>query len=378
MMEPMSPVSKFRVDLSAISHNLRCVRQQAGRRAVLVAVKANAYGHGAVEVSRHIQDEALAEMLGVAHVSEGQELRDAGITMPILKFTPALADELEAAAAADLTLTVVDAATIDAAQQAAVSGNRMLTVHLKLDTGMGRVGAPARDAVALAGRIRSASHLELEGVFTHFPSSDTPEGVEFTRSQLVVFQRACQEIERLVGRVPHISAANSGAILLHDLGTTNLVRPGIMAYGCYPDAHTPRCVQLAPVATWTSRLGFIKKVRAGETVGYGRTWTAPRETWIGTVLVGYGDGYSRLLSNTGRMLIGGGSYPIVGRVCMDQTMIDLGPERPRVVVGDEVVLLGSSGDEEITVTELADLMGTITYEVTCLVAPRVARLHFQS
>lgn len=374
-MDPMSSVSEFRVHLSAISHNLRGVRQRAGGRAVMVAVKANAYGHGAVEVSRHIQDSGLAEMLGVAHVGEARELRDAGITLPILKFTPALVEELPAALDAELMLTVADVDGIDQAQQAAAAADRVLKVHLKLDTGMGRVGAPVRDAVELARRIHDASHLHLDGVFTHFPSSDTADGVEFTRAQLVTFERACSEIERLVGPVPHISAANSGAVLLHDLGITNLVRPGIMVYGCYPDAGTPHSVPLAPVATWTSRVGFVKKVRAGDTIGYGRTWTAPRDTWIGTVLVGYGDGYSRQLSNKGRMLIDGVSYPIVGRVCMDQTMVDLGPEPPRVLVGDEVVLLGASGDEEITVAEMAGLMGTITYEVTCLVAPRVTRRH---
>lgn len=368
-------VSQFRVDLSAISHNLRCVRQQAGRRAVLVAVKANAYGHGAVAVSRHIQDSGLAEMLGVAHVGEGRELRDAGITMPVLKFTPALPDELEAALAADLALTVADAASIDQAQTAASEADRTVKVHLKLDTGMGRVGAPVGDAVRLARRVAQSSHLELDGVFTHLPSSDTRDGEEFTRAQLGAFEAACGEIEGLFGPVPHVSAANSGAILLHDLGATSLVRPGVMVYGCYPDANTPRTVDLAPVATWTSRLGFVKQVRAGETVGYGRTWTAPCDTWIGTVLVGYGDGYSRKLSNTGRMLIDGVSYPIAGRVCMDQTMIDLGPQEPQVAVGDEVVLLGASGHEEITVAELAEVMGTITYEVTCLVAPRVGRVH---
>lgn len=374
-MDPMSSVSEFRVHLSAISHNLRCVRTRAGGRAVMVAVKANAYGHGAVAVSRHIEDSGLAEMLGVAHVGEAQELRDAGITMPIVKFIPALVEELPTALDADLTLTVADTEGIEQAQQAAAAADRVLQVHLKLDTGMGRVGARVGDAVELARRIRDASHLRLEGVFTHFPTSDTADGVEFTRAQLVRFESVCREIERLVGPVSHISAANSGAVLLHDLGITNLVRPGIMVYGCYPDAGTPHSVPLAPVATWTSRLGFVKKVRAGDTIGYGRSWTAPEDTWIGTVLVGYGDGYSRLLSNRGRMLIDGVSYPIVGRVCMDQTMIDLGPQQPEVSVGDEVVLLGASGNQEITVAEVADLMGTITYEVTCLVAPRVVRRH---
>lgn len=373
MMGRVSGHSHLRVDLGAIAHNLRCVRSRSGDRAVLAAVKANAYGHGAVAVAGYIQDRQLADGLGVALVGEAAELRAAGITLPIVKFTPTLAEELPDALAADLSLTVGDAASIREVAEAAEAAGQLVRVHLKLDTGMRRVGAPAAHAVDLAHQIHEATWLDLTGLMTHLPVSDVPDGTEFTRQQLELFERTGDEIRAALGVVPQISAANSGAVLMHPLGSTTMVRPGIMVYGCYPDPATPRTVDLVPAATWTSRVLFVKQVAAGETVGYGRTWTAPRETWIATVGIGYGDGYSRLLSNRGSMLIDGLRYPIAGRVCMDQTMIDLGPEPPRVRVGDEVVLVGRSGDEEITVADLAELMGTITYEVTSLIAPRVRR-----
>lgn len=370
----MSAISEFRVDLSAITHNLRCVRQLAGSRAVLAAVKANGYGHGAVPIARHIQEHQLADLLGVALVSEATELREAGIVMPIMKLSPALADELPEALAADLILTVGDASSIAAVADAAQAAGRRVRVQLKVDTGMRRVGATPGQAVGLAQQINDAEFLELNGILTHLPISDVPDGMEFTRQQLATFEQVCADVRR-VADVPLVSAANSGAVLLHDLGPTTMVRPGIMVYGCYPDADTPHTVLLRPAATWTARMLFVKQIRKGETVGYGRTWTAPRDTWIGTVGVGYGDGYSRRLSNCGSMLIDGVRYPIAGRVCMDQTMLDLGEQEPRIRAGDQVVLLGRSGDEEITADELAGLIGTISYEVTSLVAPRVRRTY---
>ena len=246
-------------------------------------------------------------------------------------------------------------------------------------------------------RLLAASpSLRVGGIFTHLPISDVVTGAEFTRAQLATFDDAVAAAESVLGPIELVHAANSGAVLGHDLGRTNMVRPGIMIYGSYPDVATVPTRPLRDVGRWTSRVTFVKRICAGETVGYGRTWTAPADTWIATVAVGYGDGYSRLNSSRagapappeplstaaspdgtpqrgGRMLIDGRSYPVVGRVCMDQTMLDLGPEPPSVRVGDEVVLMGTSGSERIGVEELAALMGTITYEVTCLIADRVPR-----
>ncbi|GAB3815012.1 alanine racemase [Tessaracoccus terricola] len=363
------------MDLGAINDNLRIAAELAGGRAVLAAVKADAYGHGLVEVSRSIQASGTAQWLGVALVSEAQQLRAAGITLPLLKFSLTCPEELPAALEAHLTLTVADVEGVDAVAAAAASAGVVAPVHLKVDTGMRRIGAEPGDAVALAQRIAGNEHLELDGLYTHLPVSDVPDGVGFTREQLARFEAVAADVRAAVGPVPWVHAANSGAVLGHELGTTNLVRPGIMVYGSYPDPETPRTRELVPVERWSARVTFVKQVRAGETVGYGRTWTAPEDTWIATVGIGYGDGYSRLLSSRGRMLVGGRSYLVVGRVCMDQTMLDLGPDRGGVSAGDESVLLGRDGDEEISAAEIAELMGTIPYEVTCLITARVPRRH---
>lgn len=365
------------VDLAAVRHNLEQARALAGGRKVLVAVKANAYGHGAVEVARMVERTGCADWLGVATVPEGIELREAGVRLPVLKLSHCFPDEVEAAFSHDLSLAVVDAESIMVAQQVAARLGGRHQVQLKLDTGMRRIGAEPQEAIRLARLVTEQPNLHLQGVFTHLPVSDMggEDDLRFTRDELAAFREAVRAVQREVGPVELVHATPSGGLLQHDLAEMTMVRPGIMAYGYYPDASTERTVDLRPAMSLVGRVSFVKKVPRGESVGYGRTWTAPQDTWIATVPVGYADGYSRLNSNRGRMLVHGRSYPIAGRVCMDQTMIDLGPELPRVQVGDEVVLLGRSGDEVIDADELAAVMGTISYEVTCLVAPRVTRTH---
>jgi alanine racemase len=358
--------------LDHIRTNLEAIRTQVGDRKVLAAVKADAYGHGAVQVSRMIEESGAADWLGVANVAEGVELRVAGIRMPILKLSVARGDEVAVAVASDLALCVVDADSIAEAAVAAGSQGVIAEVHLKVDTGMRRIGCTPEEAPGLAQLIDAAPGLRLGGVMSHLPISDSPAGNEFTTAQIRLFRDTVEKVAAARGPVPLVHLANSGGVLAHSDSWFDMVRPGIMIYGAYPDPEVARTVPLLAGLEWRSRVTFVKKVAAGETVGYGRTWTAPADTWVATVPVGYGDGYSRLLSNRGRMLVGGRSYPIAGRVCMDQTMIDLGPETS-VTVGDDVVLVGCSGDQEITTTEIADLMGTIPYEVTCLITRRVAR-----
>ena len=360
--------------LGNIEHNLRGIRARVGDRLVLAAVKANAYGHGAAAVSQMIERTGAADWLGVATVEEGLQLRDAGVSLPILKFSPTRdVDDVTRALLAGITLSVVDQASI--AQVAAAADALDLSdvaVHLKVDTGMRRVGAEPADAPALAASIAGHPRLRLQGVFSHLPISDSPAGDEFTRQQAALFADTAAAIEAGVGPVELKHLANSGGVLGHPETWFDLVRPGIMIYGNLPDPLAQRTVDLQPGLELTTRVSFVKPVAKGETVGYGRTWTAPRDTYVATIPVGYGDGYSRLLSNRGRVVIGGASYPIAGRVCMDQTMIDLGPH-PVAAVGDEAVLIGRRGDAEITVSDVAELMGTIPYEVTCLITPRVTR-----
>lgn len=374
----MTHPTTMRTLLGNIEHNLNGIRARVGDRLVLAAVKANAYGHGAVEVARMIERTGAADWLGVATVDEGVQLREAGVGLPILKFSPTRGlDEVTRALAAAITLSVVDEQSVyEAATGAGLLGLVGAAVHLKVDTGMRRVGVEPVGAPALAAKIAADDGLWLQGMFSHLPVSDSPAGEAFTKQQAEVFGATAESVEQVVGPLAIKHLANSGAVLGHPDTWFDLVRPGIMIYGSLPDPQAQRTVDLWPGLDLRTEISFLKPVAAGETVGYGRTWTAPRDTWIATVPVGYGDGYSRLLSNRGRMLIGGVSYPIAGRVCMDQSMIDVGPE-PTVAVGDEVVLIGSSGDEQITVGEIAELMGTIPYEVTCLIAGRVPRTYHQ-
>lgn len=371
-MVPMLYATTATTRLDHIRANLDAIRARVGGRLVLAAVKADAYGHGAVPVSRMLEATGAADWLGVATVDEAVAIRDAGVRLPILKLSHALGDdEVAACVERDVDLAVVSAESIDQVGRVAAGLGRTASVHLKVDTGMRRIGCPPEAAPDLARRADAAG-LRLRGLFSHLPVSDTEGGREFTEAQVALFADVLDAVTAARGRVEITHLANSGGVLMHPDSWFDMVRPGIMVYGSLPDPTTPATVPLLPGLEWTTRVTFTKPVAAGESVGYGRTWVAPLDTTIATIPVGYGDGYSRLLSNRGRVLIGGAAYPIVGRVCMDQTMVDLGPDST-VATGDEVALVGRQGDEEITVQDVADHMGTIPYEVTCLINARVAR-----
>jgi alanine racemase len=363
------------IRLDHIRANLKAIRERIGpERRLLIAVKANAYGHGAVAVAR-MAEAAGVDWLGVATVPEGMQLREAGIGLPILKLSPAFAEEMDAAVAAGLTLAVCDQDNALALEAVCAARAVRTDVHLVIDTGMARIGVQPPEAPEmarfLAGR---CPHLHVQGAFTHLPVSDAADPA-YTEAQIQRFRAAVAAVEAQLGhKLELVHCANSGAVLGHPEGFFDLVRPGIMIYGFYPDPGTPRTVPLLPGLSFLTRVSFLKKVAAGTRVGYGLTWAAPADTWIATLPVGYADGFNRLLSNRGRVLIGGRSYPVAGRVCMDQVMVDLGAETT-VRVGDEVVLIGRSGDLEITVDEWAGMLGTITYEVTCQINARVERIY---
>lgn len=364
-----------RIHLDHIHFNMEQVRQAVGEdRKILIAVKANAYGHGAVEVSR-LAEKVGVDWLGVATVPEGIQIREAGIRLPILKFSPAFEEEVDAALSHTLTLTVCEFENIKVLQRRAAEMGVDAPVHLKVDTGMGRLGVTSEDAPSMAVFIENeCPNLVLEGVFTHLPISDNPES-DFTEPQIARFKAVVGDIQTAIGRkIELVHCANSGAVLGYEAGWLDMVRPGVMIYGYYPDPNTPHSIPIKPGMSFYSRVSFVKKVKAGTSIGYGRTWFAPRDTWIATIPVGYADGFNRLFSNKGRVLIVGKSYPVVGRVCMDQTMVDLGPET-EVQVGDQVVLMGKSGELEITCSEWAQVLGTIPYEVTCRIDSRVVRIY---
>jgi len=364
-----------RIHLGNIRANLEGIRKAVGpKRKILIAVKANAYGHGAVEVSR-MAEAAGIDWLGVATVPEGLQLREAGIRLPILKFSPTFPEEMGAAIAQGITLALCSLENAEALEAEAQTAGSQAAVHLKVDTGMGRVGVSVEEAPAVAEFVeRHCPHLRLEGIFTHLPVSDEADPT-YTVAQIARFRAAVTAVEEAIGRkLDLVHCSNSGAVLGHEPAWMDMVRPGIMIYGFYPDSGTPRTIPLRPGLSFLTRISFLKKVKAGTSIGYGRTWIASEDTWIATIPVGYADGFNRLFSNRGRVLIQGRSYPIVGRVCMDQSMVNLGPAT-ELQVGDEVVLIGRSGDQEITVDEWAERLGTITYEVTCQINSRAARIH---
>ena len=297
------------IDLRAIAANLAVVRKRAGDRKVLFAVKADAYGHGAVEVSRYVEKHRYADWLAVATVAEGQELVEAGITLPILKLSPADPWDMDAAITSGMRLTVVDFDTLEAVSKAAVRLGITARIHIAVDSGMGRIGLRPEHLAQLTAAADRTERVEVEGVFTHLPMSDVPEGEEFTRHEIDAFMTAVTQTQTDRGPFPLVHLANSGAILGHDLGKTSMVRAGIVGYGYDPDPHANRA-DLHPALSWISHVTFVKTINPGDAIGYGRTWTASETTKIATVPVGYADGLSRGLSNKGHVLIGGSVHPL--------------------------------------------------------------------
>ncbi len=368
----------LKVHLDNIRDNLLAIRGLVGDKTkILIAVKGNGYGHGSVQVSR-VGEEAGMDYLGVATVAEGVDIRNAGVRLPILKFSPAFPDEMTAALESNLSLAVIERENIQTLQDTAKSLGKRATVHLKVDTGMGRIGVQPEEAPELAAFIeKQCPNLYLEGLFTHMPVADLADLDPFlyTENEIQEFKDILAQVNQAIGREIEIAhCANSGDVLAHPNSWMNMVRPGIMIYGYYPDTSTAKTLFLKPGMSFYSRVSFVKKVKEGTPISYGQTWVAPRDTYIATVPVGYADGYNRLFSNRGRMLINGRSYQVAGRVCMDQTMLDLGPETD-VKAGDQVVLLGRSGDQVISAYDWADKLGTITYEITCQMNQRVIRYY---
>ncbi|MBE0467885.1 MAG: alanine racemase [Candidatus Desulforudis sp.] len=365
------------INLSNLAHNVGEVRRLVGRDTEMAAVvKANAYGHGLVEAARTFLD-AGADSLAVARVGEGVKLRRAGVDAEILvmSFTPPA--QYEAALDRKLVLTVYDPDL--AAQLSEIAGRRgeAARVHLKVDTGMGRLGVPAdRDLYRRIVSIAFLPHLEVEGIYTHFANADQVDK-RHAQHQLVQFIEVTCSLGQDGVDIPLLHAANSAAIIDIPESRLNMVRPGIMLYGLYPsETVDKKQVRLRPAMSLKAQVGFVKRVPAGCTVSYGSTYVTPSPTVLATVPCGYADGYNRRLSNRGEVLIRGRRAPVVGRVCMDQFVVDVG-HIPDVAVGDEVVLFGRQDEAELPVEEIANVIGTINYEVVSNVAARVPRVYLR-
>ena len=359
------------VDLDAIRHNVRVLRETAGAAELLAVVKANAYGHGAVPVARAVLD-AGAAWLGVARVEEGVQLRGAGIDAPVLLLSEAPTWAADAVVANGITPVVYTEAGIDAiAKAVALSSSTTVSVHLKIDTGMHRVGCAPEEAITLAEQVAARDELTLGGVCTHLAVADEP-GDPYTAEQLAAFDAAILEL-RARGMDPGLlHAANSAATLGCPPARYDLVRPGISVYGIPPSRDLADRADLRAAMTLTARVTFVKSLPAGARLSYGLRYELARPARIATVPAGYADGVPRNLGIAGgEVLIGGRRYPIAGIVTMDQLMVDVGDDE--VEAGDEVVLLGPQGDDEVTALEWADHLGTISYEIVTGIGARVPR-----
>jgi len=371
-MPQTPPITNYAiVDLDAIAHNVAALKTKVGDSTELWAVvKANAYGHGAAPVAR-VALAAGASRLAVARIAEGVELRQAGIQAPILVMGYHLPSEATAAVANDLIMTVNDEAFVRALNAHARDAGKIMPVHVKVDTGMSRFGRMPDGLLPFLEKLTRYSHLELEGLWTHFATADHADK-DFTRQQFAIFRYvAFMASERF--DIPYLHAANSAAIL--DLPETYLdaVRPGIGIYGLYPSREVNANLTLRPALTLISHVGRVRTLPPGASVSYGRTFIADRHMTVALLPIGYGDGVHRLLSNRGQVLIRGQRAPIIGRVCMDNIMVDV-THIPDVQKGDQAVLIGPQGNDRISAEEMAAWAQTINYEVTTGLLPRSTRV----
>lgn len=359
------------INLAALLHNFREVSRKIGpERSIIAVVKADAYGHGAVQVSQTLQD-AGVKMLGVALVQEGAELRQAGIRVPILMMGSLLKEQIPLMIEHQLTPVLFQPELLPALEREAEQRNMILPIHLKVDTGMGRLGIQPAETAAFLKEISRHKRLKVEGLMTHLANADRRDKAA-SAFQIALWNKILKIVRDSGLEIPYIHVSNSAAILNLPEIHSNPVRPGIMLYG-YVSGFQPE-LSLEPVLSFKTRVVHLKTVPQGTPVSYGGIFTTSRKSIIATLAVGYADGYSRILSNTAQVLIRGKRVPVVGRVCMDMTMADV-TENPEVALGDEAVLIGKQGSDIITAAEVAGWAGTIPYEILCAISKRVPRVY---
>lgn len=366
--------TKAIIHLDNLEYNIRQIKQRISPQTkVCLPVKADAYGHGAVRTAI-AAIRAGVSYLAVASVQEGIELREAGIVAPIISLSLPILEEIDSIIEYKLEPLVIDEAFINELNRAAETQHKTVSVHLKIDTGMSRIGCKPSEAVKLATQIMRAKYLRLQGVATHFAvaDSETEQDRCFTQQQLDIFKGAVAAIQHTGITIPIVHAANSGAVQAFPEAQFDMVRPGLLAYGYHPLQRGADTLDVKPVMELVTQVVLIKQIRAGTSVSYGRDWTAPEDTYIATLPVGYADGLRRALSPGLKVRIGNAFFPVVGKICMDQCMIDLGPH-PWVQRWDEVCIFGTDAHDN-TAQTLADIAGTIPYEITCGIHKRVPRI----
>jgi alanine racemase len=375
MPSPLRP-TVAEIDLSSLRYNYLQVKWLVGKTTkILAVVKADAYGHGAKVISQELE-RLKVDFLGVALLEEAVELRKADIKTPIMILGGVYPGQAEKIIEYRLTPAIFDLSIARELNQAAGKRKKKVKVHVKIDTGMGRLGVLPDEANQFFAHLKKLSHLEVEGIISHLAvaSQEDKTETEFTQGQFKRFRRVIDSCHQTGNNPPYLHLANSAAIIRGNLEKFTLVRPGIMLYGSYPSQSLKKMVHLKPVMSLKSKILQLKKLPPGHCVSYGRTFICPRETLVAVVPIGYADGYSRLLSNCGEVLIRGKRAPVIGVICMDLTMVDV-TDIPGVKRGDEVVLIGTQGKECITVEEIAEKIGTISYEVFCRIGQRVPRLY---
>ncbi len=359
------------VDLSQIAANLAAIRRQIKGRKVMAVLKANAYGHGLVRIAQHM--EALgADYLGVAFLEEGILLRDAGITAQILVLGGIIGNQIPLFLRHNLTITASSVEKLAQIEETAQKMKVRAKVHLKIDTGMERIGVHYYNANTLFEAALQCRHCLVEGVYSHFANADSPD-LSSAQLQLDRFNQALAFYQERKLPMPMRHMANSGAILQLPDSHFEMVRAGILLFGVYPALDIPQTLAVQPALSWKSHVVYFKVVKPGHPVSYGSTWQSEKMTRIVTLPVGYGDGYFRALSNKSVTIIRGKRYPIVGAICMDQMMVNIGWES--AYNGDEAILLGQMGNARITVEELAENAGTIPYEILTNINTRVPRIY---
>ena len=361
------------IDLGALRWNFRQARKKiAAGVKILSVVKADAYGHGATRIARALEDEG-SDAFGVATVEEGVELRQAGIGVPVLVLAGTYAGQIEELAKNALIPVICDLEMLRWVEAAAVERGYALKFHLKVDTGMGRIGLLASEIDSWLPWLRESPALKLEGVLSHFSQAESVSG-EYTQNQLKLFLSVLERLKSKGHEPSVVHMANSAAVITLPRAHFSLVRPGLMLYGVYPAPHMTDDIELRPVLSWKTRILQLKKVPRGSRISYRGTFVTERESLIATLPVGYADGYNRLLSNRGEVLVHQQRAPVVGAVCMDLTMVDVTAIR-EVNQGDEVVLVGKQGGQAISVGEMAAWANTIPYEILTSISARVPRYY---
>ncbi len=367
------------ISLDALEHNVTQIKQRIGNaRKILTVVKANAYGHGAVRIAQALVDLGI-DFLGVATCEEGIELRQASITTPIIVLGGFFQGQGIYAHQFDLTPVVYTLESAQEISQCASTNHRTIPIHMKIDTGMGRLGILPLETRHFIEKLTRLTGIEIEGILSHLADTnqENHSGLEYTLKQVEIFNQQIEELSQMGIDPLYRHLANSAASIDELPDSFNLVRPGIMLYGSYPAKRFQQSIDLKPVMNLTTKIISLKKVPQGTSISYGRTFTCKRESLIATLPIGYADGYSRSLSNRGEVLIRERKAPVVGVVCMDLVMIDV-TDIPGVALGDEVILMGAQGSEVITAEDVAEKMSTISYEFLCGIGPRIPRIYTKS